>query len=83
MAERRMQKSEEAVQAVRPVPAAGGPAEDADTIDLIELMYRLIAGWKLIVCLTFVFVLAAGLATEFIITPMYDFVTVKKLSYKA
>lgn len=72
MAERRMQKSEEAVQAVRPVPAAGGPAEDADTIDLIELMYRLIAGWKLIVCLALVFALAAGVYTEFYVTPMYE-----------
>lgn len=72
MAERRMQKSEEAVQAVRPVPASGGPAEDADTIDLIELMYKLIAGWKLIVCLALVFALAAGVYTEFYVTPMYE-----------
>lgn len=72
MADQRMRQSEEAVQAVKPAPVANRPADDVDTIDLVELMYRLIAGWKLIVCLALVFVLASGVVTVFFITPMYE-----------
>ena len=43
-----------------------------DGIDLIELMYRLLAGWKLILCLTLVFALGAGVYTEFFVTPLYE-----------
>ena len=72
MADQRMRRSDETVQAGKPVLMAGGSVEDADTIDLMELMYRLIAGWKLIVCLSLVFALVAGLATVLVITPMYE-----------
>ena len=69
MADQRMQQSEKTVQVGKPDPAANRPDY---TIDLIELMYRLIAGWKLIVCLTLVCVLVSGLVTVFLITPMYE-----------
>lgn len=45
---------------------------DADTIDLVELMYRLLDGWKLIVCLTVGFALISGIFTSFFVTPMYE-----------
>lgn len=46
--------------------------EDADTIDLLDLAYRLLDSWKLILCLALVFALAAGAYTEFLVTPMYE-----------
>ena len=72
MADQRMPRSEETVQAGKPMMMTNGPTDDADTIDLMELMYRLITGWKLIVCLSLVFALAAGMITVFFITPMYE-----------
>ena len=72
MADQRLRRTEEAVQAGRPAPAAGGPGDSVDTIDLVELMYRLLSGWKLIVCMALVFALAAGVFTEFFVTPMYE-----------
>lgn len=72
MSDQQMRRHAENVQTGKPASMAGKASVEEDSIDLLELMYRLIAGWKLIVCLTFVFVLAAGLATEFIITPMYE-----------
>ncbi len=42
------------------------------TIDLIELMYRLLANWKLIACLALVFAIIAGVYTVFLVTPMYQ-----------
>lgn len=44
----------------------------AGTIDLLELMYRLLASWKLLVCLALVFAIAAGVYTTFFVTPMYE-----------
>lgn len=48
------------------------PNKSPDTIDLVELMYRLLAKWKLLVCLAVVFAIAAGVYTIFFITPMYQ-----------
>ena len=42
-----------------------------DTIDLMELMYRLLASWKLIVTLALVMAIAFGAYTTFLVTPMY------------
>lgn len=49
-----------------------GTQPAADTIDLVELMYRLLGQWKLIVCLAVVLALAAGIYTVFLVTPMYE-----------
>ncbi len=51
-------------------PAA--QAQDADTIDLVELMYRLLANWKLIISLALIFAIAAGVYTVYYVTPMYQ-----------
>lgn len=48
------------------------PAADADTIDLVELMYRLLASWKLLAALSLAFAIAAGVYTTYRITPMYQ-----------
>lgn len=48
------------------------PNNRPDPIDLVELMYRLLAKWKLIACLAAVFAIAAGVYTVFFITPMYQ-----------
>lgn len=47
------------------------PADDVATIDLVELMYRLLANWKLIACMALAFALAACLVTACLITPLY------------
>lgn len=47
-------------------------AQEADTIDLVELMYRLLASWKLIVSLALIFAIAAGMYTVYYVTPMYQ-----------
>lgn len=41
-------------------------------IDLIELLMRLVAGWKLIVCLALVFAIAAGVYANHTTVPMYQ-----------
>lgn len=46
--------------------------ENAETIDLVELMYRLLGSWKMLVCLALVFGIAAGVYTSFFVTPMYQ-----------
>ena len=48
------------------------PTENAATIDLVELMYRLLGSWKLILCLALVFAVAFGAYTVFCITPTYQ-----------
>ena len=42
------------------------------TVDLVELLYRLLGNWKLIVCLSLALALAAGLYSAFLVTPMYE-----------
>ena len=72
MADQRKRRTQTPDEA-RPRPMTSRvQAEDADTIDLIDLAYRLLDSWKLIVCLALVMALAAGLFTEFFVTPMYE-----------
>ena len=71
MSEQRMRRADEAGELRTPTPASGRTPEE-DTIDLAELMYRLISGWKLIVCLALAFALAAGVVTIYFVTPMYE-----------
>lgn len=55
------------------VPAADEQSADVyTTIDLVDLMYRLLASWKLIVCLALVLAIAAGMYSHFLVTPMYE-----------
>ena len=55
---------------------AGSPAQQinnpAATIDLVELMYRLLGSWKMLVCLALAFAIAAGAYTIYFVTPMYQ-----------
>ena len=44
---------------------------DAMTIDLVDLFYRLLANWKLILIMGLVFALAFGAYTIYFVTPMY------------
>lgn len=44
----------------------------SNTIDLQELMYRLLASWKLIVCLSLAMAILFGVYTMGFITPMYE-----------
>ena len=71
MSEQRMRRADEAGELRTPTPASGRTPEE-DTIDLAELMYRLISGWKLIVCLALAFALVAGVYTVYFVTPMYE-----------
>ena len=48
------------------------PTNMNDTIDLIELMYRLLAKWKLIISLALVLAIVSGVYTVFFVTPMYE-----------
>lgn len=49
------------------------PQDDAsDSIDLMELLYRLLASWKLILILALVLAIAAGVYTSYFVTPMYS-----------
>ena len=45
---------------------------DSTTIDLVELMYRLLGSWKLIVALAIGFAIIAGVYTSFFVTPLYE-----------
>ena len=67
MSEQRKQQ----VDAPKPKPISE-PVADAATIDLVDLAYRLLAGWKLIVALALVFALAMGIYTFGFVTPMYQ-----------
>ena len=56
-----------------PNAAATTPQDDKnDAIDLVELVYRLIASWKLILILALVLAIAAGVYTSYFVTPMYS-----------
>lgn len=46
--------------------------EDVATIDLVELMYRLLAGWKMIACFAVVLAIVFGVYTTYFVTPMYQ-----------
>ena len=47
-------------------------SDDEITIDLVELMYRLMRSWKLIVSLAVGLALVVGVFTAFFVTPMYE-----------
>ena len=58
--------------AIAPAVATGQQqSDDMMTIDLVDLFYRLLASWKLIVCLALVFAIAAGVYTIYFVTPQY------------
>lgn len=46
--------------------------EDVATIDLVELMYRLLAGWKMVICFAVAFAIAFGVYTTYFVTPLYQ-----------
>ena len=66
--------SEQQMRRVRAsdVPQPMRQAQEEDTIDLVELMYRLLDSWKLLVCLALIGAILAGVFTTFFITPMYQ-----------
>ena len=47
-------------------------SDDSMTIDLMELMYRLLANWKLIACLALGLAVVAGFYTGIFVTPTYE-----------
>jgi capsular polysaccharide biosynthesis protein len=53
------------------VPSVPQQSDGELTIDLVDLFYRLLASWKLIVCLALVFAIAAGVYTVYFVTPLY------------
>ena len=57
-----------------PAPAHNMPAaaEQESEIDLLEVFFRLLGGWKLIVCLALAGALIAGVYTHYFVTPMYE-----------
>jgi uncharacterized protein involved in exopolysaccharide biosynthesis len=67
-----MQEKQLAQGTVMPsVQAQKAEQQDEITIDLVELFYRLLAGWKLILCLALCFAIAAAVYTLYFVTPMY------------
>lgn len=72
MSDQRKKRTQSMVVAKTPEYAVQPQTADSDTIDLVELMYRLLGRWKLIVILAVLLALAAGLYTEFFVTPMYE-----------
>ena len=58
-------------------PGAGATAsafqdDDMISIDLVDLFYRLLSSWKLIVCLAVVFAVLSGVYTVYFVTPQYE-----------
>lgn len=54
------------------VPVQAGQSTTEMTIDLVELLYKMLESWKLIACLALVFAVAMGMYTNFFITPTYQ-----------
>lgn len=46
--------------------------DDEATIDLVELLYRLLGSWKLILCLALVGAIIMGVYTVYFVTPVYQ-----------
>jgi capsular polysaccharide biosynthesis protein len=63
------QKRRSKAPAASPVQQSNNSAA---TIDLVELMYRLLGNWKMLVCLALIFAVAAGVYTSFFVTPLYQ-----------
>lgn len=61
---------QEQALAVQTTPASAGMDEGMN-IDMMEMLYRLLASWKMILCLALVGAVLAGWYTENKITPMY------------
>lgn len=54
-------------------PVMGDHATETEyEIDLMEMLYRLLVSWKLIICLVLVFAIAFGAYSMFLATPMYE-----------
>lgn len=51
--------------------AAQQGGQEATEIDLVELLYRLLASWKMIACVAIVFMLAAAFYATSYVTPLY------------
>lgn len=52
-------------------PLAPQQSEEETTINLMDVFFRLLANWKLIVCLAVVFAVASGVYTMYFVTPLY------------
>lgn len=52
-------------------PSAPRQPNNMQTIDPVDLFYRMLANWKLIVCLALVFAVAFGVYTTYFVTPLY------------
>lgn len=72
MSDQRKRRSKASGAAQTSTASAGAQPSAGDTIDLVELMYRLLGRWKLIVCLALLLAVAAGVYTSFFVTPMYE-----------
>ena len=48
------------------------PTQASERLDLMELMYRLLGSWKLLVSLMLSFAVAFGIYTSFFVTPLYS-----------
>lgn len=72
MSDQRKRRSKSAGSSKMPDSAAGMQPMAGNTIDLVELMYRLLGRWKLLVCMALLFAVAAGVYTTFFVTPMYQ-----------
>ena len=68
MSERRKRRTD-AVNAFSSSQQANGSEME---IDFLELTYRLLANWKLIICLALVGAVVMGIYTFFLATPMYE-----------
>ena len=53
-------------------PAAQQQSDEGMTIDLVDLFYRLLGSWKLILCLALVCAVASGVYTMYFVTPLYS-----------
>ncbi len=60
-----------AVPANAASPVQQQSSSEMMTIDLVDLFYRLLGSWKLILCLALVFAIGAGVYTIYFITPLY------------
>ena len=52
-------------------PSALRQPNNVQTIDPVDLFYRMLDNWKLIVCLALVFAVAFGVYTTYFVTPLY------------
>ena len=48
------------------------PTQASERLDVMELMYRLLGSWKLLVSLMLSFAVAFGIYTSFFVTPLYS-----------